>query len=185
MTIQRAFCAGSTLADVKCAPSDARGDPVIVRCTARLLKLLAPVDIADAPSGPDDWYANLVWINRRKCVLLVHAETLFPVFVADVRKPQLSHFGHFVAGTVATALADEGLLPGCLGPLDPTHVQVARTASRSVLGFMNDMVFLSEHMAAQAGGVTRLDIEELNAFLRRTPYNRGGYIRPRDAVRQR
>lgn len=61
--------------------------------------------------------------------LVVHADTLFSVFVADVRKPQLSKFGHYIAGTVATALADEGLASHCPGPLDPCQVLVARTAS--------------------------------------------------------
>lgn len=88
---------------------------MIVRCTARLLKLLAPGQVADVPPAPDDWYANLLWIDRR----------------------------------------------------------------------MTDMASMSEHLAGRAGGVTCLDVEELNAFLRRTPYKRDGYGRPIDAARQR
>lgn len=83
---------------------------VVVRCTARLLKLLAPVELADAQPAPDDWYANLIWIDRRKTLLVVHADTLFSVFVADVRKPQLSKLD-YLAGTVATALADRTSRP--------------------------------------------------------------------------
>jgi hypothetical protein len=158
---------------------------VIVRCTARLLKLLAPCELADVPPAPDDWYANLIWIGRRKCLLFVHADTLFPVFVADVRKPQLANFGQYIAGTVATSLADEELAPDCLGPLDPAQVRLARTASRSVLGVMNDMASMSQRIAEQAGGITSLDVEDLNAFLRRTPYKRDGYFRPIDAARGR
>jgi len=158
---------------------------VIVRCTTRLLKLLPPSELADAEPTPDDWYANLIWIDRRKCLLMVHADTLFPVFVADVRKPQLSKFADYLAGTVATALADEGLAADCLGPLDPAKVRVARTASRSVLGVMNDMASMSQRIAEQAGGISGLDVEDLNAFLRRTPYKRDGYFRPIDAARQR
>lgn len=158
---------------------------MIVRCTARLLRLLAPGEVADVPSAPNDWYANLIWIDRRKCLLLVHANTLFPVFIADVRKPQLTRFSVYLAGTVVTALADEGLSPDSLGPLDPAHVQVARTASRSVLGFMSDMASTSQYLAERAGGINHLDTGELNAFLRRTPFNRGGYIRPIEAARQR
>ncbi len=165
---------------------DARyGGAVIVRCTARLLKLLAPDELTDAKPAPDDWYANLMWIDRRKCLLVVHADTLFSVFVADVRKPQLSTFGDYLAGTIATAIADEGLASDCLGPLDPRQVLVARTASRSVLGFMNDMASMSAHVATQSGGVTHLDVERLNAFLRRTPYDCGGFVRPIEAARQR
>ena len=158
---------------------------MILRCTARLLKLLAPNEWVELPPAPDDWYANLIWIDRRKCLLVVHADTLFPIFVADVRKPQLSNFGQYLAGTVATTLADEGLPADCLGPLDPSWVQVARTASRHVLGVMNDMASMSERITAQRGGLRALDVGELNAFLRRTPYKRVGYFRPIDAARER
>lgn len=158
---------------------------MIVRCTARLLKLLAPNELVELPPAPDDWYANLIWIDRRKCLLVVHADTLFPIFVADVRKPQLANFGQYLAGTVATTLADEGLPADCLGPLDPSRVQVARTASRHVLGVMNDMASMSERITVQGGGLRTLDVGELNAFLRRTPYQRDGYFRPIDAVRGR
>lgn len=158
---------------------------MIVRCTARLLKLLAPGALADVPSAPNDWYANLIWIDRRKCLLVVHADTLFPVFVADVRTPQLANFGQYIAWTVATSLADEELAPDCLGPLDPAQVRLARTASRSVLGVMNDMASMSQRIAEQASGISSLDVEDLNAFLRRTPYKRDGYCRPIDAARGR
>ena len=158
---------------------------MIVRCTARLLNLLASGELADVPPAPDDWYANLIWIDRRKCLLVVHADTLFPIFVADVRKPQLANFGQYIAGTVATSLADEELAPDCLGPLDPAQVRAARTASRSVLGVMNDMASMSQRIAEQAGGISSLDVEDLNAFLRRTPYKRDGYLRPIDAARGR
>jgi hypothetical protein len=157
---------------------------VIVRCTARLLKLLAPHDVVDVPPAADDWYANLIWIDRRKCLLTVHADTLFPFFVADVRKPQLAKFGPYLAAEVTTALADEGLEPNRLGPLDPASVRLARTASRSVLGFMNDMASTAEHISHRSGGVRHLDVDELNALLRRTPYHRGGYFRPLDAARE-
>ena len=158
---------------------------MIVRCTARLLKLLDPGELADVPPAPNDWSANLIWIDRRECLLVVHADTLFPIFVADVRKPQLANFGQYIAGTVATSLADEELAPDCLGPLDPAQVRVARTASRSVLGVMNDMASMSQRIAEQAGGISSLDVEDLNAFLRRTPYKRDGYLRPIDAARGR
>lgn len=123
--------------------------------------------------------------SPNKCLLVVHADTIFPIFVADVRKPQLAKFGHYIAGTIATALANEGLASDCLGPLDSRRVLVARTASRSVVGFMTEMASMSAYVAAQSGGIARLDVERLNAFLRRTPHNRGGYIRPIDAVRRR
>ena len=50
---------------------------------------------------------------------------------------------------------------------------------------MNDMAATSQHVTQQAGGITHLDTEELNALLRRTPFNRSGYVRPLDEARRR
>jgi len=79
------------------------------------------VRLVDEPAGEDDWYANLLWIERRKCLLLTHAGTLFPVFVADVRKRDVTDLGVLVADRVAAALADERLPSDLLGPLDPSR----------------------------------------------------------------
>jgi hypothetical protein len=67
---------------------------VIVRCTAKLLNLLGKHSVAlvDAPATSDDWYANLLWVDRRKCLLIVHADTLFALFAADVRVGDLRPF---------------------------------------------------------------------------------------------
>ena len=42
---------------------------------------------------------------------------------------------------------------------------MARTASRSVLGFMNDMASMSERLAAQADGIAGLDGSVAAIFL--------------------
>src|SRR5207247_415481 len=39
---------------------------------------------------------NLLWLDRRKCLLLTHAGTLFPVFVADVRAADLRPPGSYI-----------------------------------------------------------------------------------------
>jgi hypothetical protein len=147
---------------------------MVLRCTARLLDLLGERPARDGGPTPseDDWYANLLWIGGRKCLLLMHAGTLFPVFVADVRKPQLRPLGLFVGGVIVDALAAEGLPSGTLGPLDPGTLVVARTASRQVLGFMNDAARMCDHVAAQ-DGLGSPAVEDLNAFLRRNLNDRG------------
>ena len=64
---------------------------VILRCTRKLLAVIGPALVpgpAPAPS-PEDWYANLLWLDRRKCLLLTHSATLVSVFEADVRADDL------------------------------------------------------------------------------------------------
>ena len=51
---------------------------MILRCTSRLLDLLeTPVlTLEDAPASDEDWYANLIWLERRKNLLLVALASL-------------------------------------------------------------------------------------------------------------
>jgi hypothetical protein len=160
---------------------------VILRCTRKMPALLdvRAAALADRPSSEDDWYMNLIWLDRRKCLLLVHAETLFPVFVADVRAAQLRPLGPFVVGAITTEAASEGLPLDVLGELDAEAVVLAKTASRSVLGFMNDMVYYLDHVVAEAGALGRVGYEVLNRDLRRQLHSRGGYATPLELVDRR
>lgn len=144
---------------------------MLLRCTARLLKLLGNRGgpLVDAEPGADDWYANVFVLERRKCLLLVHADTLFAVLDTDVRVAQFDDLGTYAATRVVDALASEGLAGDVLGPTDPSAVRVAKTASRSVLGHMNEMVFEAEHYVAHDGGLQLADLADVNRRLRRTP----------------
>lgn len=67
---------------------------MILRCTAKALQLLRPTRLASPPPADDaDWYLNVLWIERRKCLLLTHSGTLFPVFVPDVHAADLRPLG--------------------------------------------------------------------------------------------
>jgi hypothetical protein len=112
---------------------------VILRCTARLLALLGVKPERLTLVSANDWYANLLWIERRKCILMTHAGTLFSVFAPDVRKADLAPLGGFAVSAIQRALVAEGLPREALGRLDPADVRVAPTASRSILASMNEM----------------------------------------------
>jgi hypothetical protein len=68
-------------------------------CTQALLKLLhsKPDEIQQpqerAPLG--DWYANPLWITRKKCVLFTNEETLFNFIALDVKKTDLINMSAF------------------------------------------------------------------------------------------
>ncbi len=157
---------------------------VILRCTARLLDLLdmRDVTLVEDAASDEDWYANVLWIDRRKCLLLTHAGTLFPIFAADVRKPDLRPPGPLVVDLVHAALGQEQLPADALGALDPDALGLARTASRRILGFMNDTALTSRLIIDQAGGLQHVDLDGLNHSLRRTLHNRDGYHQPLELV---
>lgn len=110
-----------------------------LRCTSKLLKLLGVRPEMEPPEEHHNWYGNLLWIDRRKSLLLTHEDTLFSIFVLDIRKADLTPLGPFMAEQISVALRQERLPPRTFGDLSNPQVTVAKTRSRSVLGSMNDM----------------------------------------------
>jgi hypothetical protein len=155
--------------------------PVLLRCTRGLLKLIGGrvETLVEAEPGIDGWYANAFSIERRKCLLLVHADTPFSVLDTNVRVAQLDDLGPYVATLILGALASEGLARTTLGPTDPSGVRVAKTSSRSVLGHMTEIKFEAQHLIAQDGGLRHTDLDRVNQRLRRGLHRRGsGYVLP-------
>jgi uncharacterized protein DUF6933 len=161
---------------------------VVVRCTAKALKLLGlrPATFVEIEAGDDDWYLNLLWFDRRKCLLVAHAGTAFSVFVPDVRKVDLDPIGPFLVQAITAALDDETLPVDVLGILDPADARIAKTASRRVLGIMNDVAHHLDYMVGRYGSVLDVDVITVNRQLQRTLHTHGGdYRHPIDLVRER
>jgi Domain of unknown function (DUF6933) len=153
--------------------------PVILRCTKKLLTVMGVPVAQPAPMpGPEDWYANLLWFGRRKCLLLTHSATLFTIFEPNVTVGSLRATHQLVADLIGRELRREGLPPGTFGDLEQDHILLAKTADRSVLGCMNDMAFMCEHAIAEAGGLSRIDLAKLNQSLRRNINSARGYCPP-------
>ena len=154
----------------------------MLRCTAKVLALLGVSEPAIGEACATDWYAHLVWIDRRKCLLVTHAGTLFSVFMPNVTAAGLRPIGPPVVSAIQAALHVEGLPADTLGDLDPQQVAVAKTADRRILGTINDLAFTTEHVIATAGGLARCDIDALHHGLHRTINSITGYIPPIDLV---
>jgi Domain of unknown function (DUF6933) len=161
---------------------------VVVRCTGKLLDLLGKqsVRLIDAPPNRDDWYANLLWLDRRKSLLITHAGTLFALFVADIRAADLRPFERRIVDLLTAALCEEDLPSGVLGRLEPSEVRIAKTASKHVLGVMNQMALEIGWAVDQAGGLWNVDVDDLNRHLRRSLHTKDGEYRvPLELVHRR
>jgi hypothetical protein len=153
---------------------------VILRCTKKLLAVIGPKLIAEPAPAPDpeDWYANLLWSGRCKCLLITHSATLFSIFEADVRAADLRAAGQIITTLIRREVHSEGLPPQTFADLEPEKVILARTADRSVLGCMNDMAFLCQNAITRSGGLSRTDLAALNQSLRRNITSARSYQRP-------
>lgn len=160
---------------------------MVLRCTKKLLDVLRPPEVSAPEPGEDDWYANLLVLDRRKCLLLTHAATLFTVFEPDVRVGELRSTRDLVSALVERELCKEQLPPETFGDMRSEELVIAKTADRSVLGCMNDMAFLVEVAVGQSGGLASLGDRALNRKLRRNININSArdYQRPIDLVRER
>ena len=142
---------------------------MVLRGTAKMLSLLGARrrDLVRVEPSDDDWYANLLWLDSRKCLLLAHAGTLFSVFIPDIRKADLVPIGPSVVMFIHTELEAESLPLDRLGALDSSSIALAKTESRTVLGYMNEMARFCEYAVSDAGGLARCDARKLNRELRK------------------
>jgi len=160
---------------------------MVVRCTKKMLDLLGgrKLTLSELPPTDDDWYLNLVWIERQKCLLLTHAGTLFSVFRAGIRVADLRPLGDYLVDAIEAELRAEGLPVDTFSELERDDLRLAKTASRSTHGFMTEMAFELGWIITDKGGLRRGDINDLNHALRRMLWNRGDYVRPIELVNQR
>ena len=61
---------------------------MFIHATQKLLQELKQV-VGEMPAFPtESWHANLLLIERRKCVLMTHDKTLYSVFMPALCQPQ-------------------------------------------------------------------------------------------------
>jgi hypothetical protein len=112
------------------------------------------LDSADPASrlGNDNplsgWHANLLILQRRNCILLVHDATRFPLFMKGLVKADFAHFDRLFADVLMNTLlkldASQTQLDTAAALLAPCRFD--SDCNRSVQGTMNRMAGDLEHM---------------------------------------
>lgn len=152
-----------------------------LRCTGKLLARLGPVsEVAREPptTALGDWYGTLIHAPGMQVVLLVSERTLFPV-VEPAREARTLTERFPLA--LARALAELGVAP----PAIDREVQamggprIGKTASRQVLGSMNDFQRMMRYHPWPPRSLTALSLE-----LARAPCGPIGMRSPDDLTRE-
>ncbi len=160
----------------------------IIRCTTKLLTELKtkPTNELFQSSAWCDWHANLLWIDRKKCVLFTNNQTLYSFFLPSIKKLILKNFEEvFRLGLFKSLMAE-----GFAGPQveymlrEHQHIEIARTNSRSILGSMNDLAFQIKSMIYATGGLANADLSEINRRLNRIPMSAINYKVGIDELKQ-
>ncbi len=157
---------------------------VTVRCTHKLLRhLRAEAEAARRDTNVPttrlgDWYANLLFTRRHRLIICVSEHSLLPVFVAA--KDHSSFFSRFHEA-VRSVLWTMGVSSDALDQelQEMARVQIGRTASRSVLGSLNELI-LQAHFAL--GQRADMDLLSLAMEVAETPCSALQYASPKTAT---
>ena len=118
-----------------------------LRCTAKLLKQMRTTPDPTPPASTTrlgDWYANRIQVGRTPIVLAVSEKSLLPVLLPArgvAKLPEL--LPDAVAEVLAFLEIPEDAIRAEIAAMKEGCV-VAKTASRVVLGSMNDMARMTE-----------------------------------------
>jgi hypothetical protein len=145
----------------------------LIRCTQKLLKELRvkPSEVEPKFGYIGDWHANLLRVERRKCVLFTNNDTLYSIFVFGLKRADFDHLDEIFRQSLFRRLRIEGFsqiqIEKALEEYQTIHF--AKTNNRSVLGSMNDLAFQMEGHIISAGGIDTLGLDALNDALNRIP----------------
>jgi len=162
-----------------------------LRCTQKLLHAIGSPRILPRgetqPTLLGDWYANLLRVGRQQALLFTNEATLYAVAVLGVRRAACADLPQCFRDHLQQTLAEERLLPGLLDALlvEYRDVTLARTASRSVLGSMNDVARHVAYHVCDAGGPAQCDRAALHRQLNDMPHQPLGWQTAAEALRAR
>lgn len=157
----------------------------LIRCTKKLqkeigLKSKDLVEQEQATGHLGAWHANLLLIDRRKCVLFVNDKTLFNFIILGVKKAELAKLDDHFKSYLQCILADEGFSNQIIKEYD--IIGFANTNNKSVMGSMNDLAFNYTISIQQDGGVNSCMLPQIIHRLNRMPMKALGYGQAIDAL---
>ena len=120
---------------------------MIFRCTSKVLKKLkiTKPQISDQTASVafEEWYVNLFYLNRHKCLMFTNAGALFSFVVVDVSRKDIQNLQELLRKELSRALFYEEFTAGQIQEIlkRSEKITIAKTISRSVLASMNQMTF--------------------------------------------
>jgi hypothetical protein len=162
-----------------------------IRCTQKLIKQLElkSSDLADIEK-PDsllgNWYANLFTLDKRKTVIFMNERTLASFLIFGIRKDNIKNFPLAFIHGVEQLLSMEGIKQTVIDQVLDQYSEISftKTDSKSLLGNMNDLVFLYTHTILSDGGWQYADLYSVIAQINRTPQRNIGWLNSAKALKE-
>jgi hypothetical protein len=135
---------------------------------------LKPADLwLDDPnfSFLGQWHVNLLFIDRRKCVLFVNDRTLFNFIVPDVNRAQIRALPDLFLSSLSCVISAEEFPKEVKRRIleEYDEIALAKSSNRSVLGSANDLAYHYKLHILNAGGIHSWRVPEIIRHLNRMP----------------
>jgi len=148
----------------------------LIRCTQKLLKAIgikkADILVSDpAFSYLGSWHANLLIIDRKKCVLFTNDKTLINFIVPGIKKAQFKDLKEIFLMNLESFLIQENISDKTILKVlnEYSELNFSTTNSKTVLGAMNDLGFHYKHHILYDGGFKFANINEIIHMLNYMP----------------
>ncbi len=161
----------------------------IIHCTQKLLKELSvrltDVSTIPTPEGLRNWYANLIRLDRKKCLLFVNEKSLYSFLIPGIIKANLKDFHNLFLSNLIMNLQYEGIPVAIIDRIKDEYKEIgfAKTASKHVLGAMTQLAFEYEVLIEMKEGLGNIKILEMNKEINRTILKGIKYLHPIEALR--
>ena len=162
-----------------------------LRCTAKVQKELGikPGELAEVKAGDSllgNWYVNIFTVDRRKTFIFVNEKTLLSFIIFGVKKSNVKKTPEILLRGIDQLLAIEGFDTGKINSVFKGYesYEFTKTASKRILGNMNDLVGLYRHSILYDGGFKYVDIGELILRINRTPQRNLGWSSSIETVKE-
>ena len=163
----------------------------LIKCTGKLQKEMG-LKKKDLVSSEQEslclgsWHANLIYIDRRKCILFTNDKTLFNFLAPDVSRDQIKELAVLFRQYLACVLSEEGLSDSVLAQLMKEYNEIgySSTDSKKVLGSMNDLAFHYKFRILDEGGVHSYKIPQIIKDLNRMPMRTIKYMYPIELLKK-
>jgi uncharacterized protein DUF6933 len=149
----------------------------IIKCTQKIQKEmglskkdLVEIDTNDSIMG--SWFANLIYISGKKCVLFANEKTLYNFIVCGVPRAQIRQLDKIFLLNLQCNFSAENISEEFISAIvsECSEIVYGKTNSRSVLGSMNELSFMYKYHIESEGGIHSYKVPEIIQSMNRIPF---------------
>ena len=120
--------------------------------------------------GLGNWYCNIIRIDRRTCLLFTNEKTLYTFLIPNVKKANLKNIVNEFLVNLSYNLQVEGFGLDIINKVmqEYKEIEFAKTASKKILGSMNQIAFEYAIRVQMKEGLCNIRILETNRDMNKT-----------------